>query len=193
MILLADLKTYLGIPESDTSEDQILVGLERNALAFVQTQTRRYFGPPAPTTEYLIGLGTRHLWIPDTPLAAEPDVDPAVVIGEVEAGTDPVPVLDFDLRLFDVDAVAVRHGRIGWQRREYAVSYIRGYPAGEEPGDIRQLVIDLVSIKRTLRGMEALRSESVGGYSYARFGESDIDAVMGGWATINAWRRVVLA
>jgi hypothetical protein len=209
VITLEEIKAYLGIPEEDASEDAILTELERNAVAFVQTQTRRYFGPPAPHVEYIMGTGTRHLWIPDLPLepeapepidppdpeAPEPEPLPRLTVAEyTQPGAEPVEVLDFDLRLFDVEAVAVRHGGVFWDaRREYAAGYLRGYYAGEEPGDIRQLVMDLVSIKRTLRGSEGLRSESMGGYSYTRFGETDLDAVMGGWATINAWRRLVFA
>jgi hypothetical protein len=202
MIPLDELRTYLGLPEDDDTEAAVLLELERNALAFVQTQARRYFGPPAPVTEYLAGTGSRSLWLSDVPLEPEEPADPeddptprVLVLDLNHAAAAATPLEDFDLRVADErDAALVRHGALRWSPlREYAVTYQRGYREGEEPGDIRQLVLDLVSVKFALRGSEGLRSESMGGYSYTRIGETDMDAATGGWATIHAWRRPVFA
>jgi hypothetical protein len=120
-----------------------------------------------------------------------------IAIGEAQyAGDTETAITDYTLRTLNREALLARHGGVKWTRDyEYAVTYWRGYAAGDEPGDIRQLVLDLLAVKWGIRqsGGEGLRSETIGGYSWTRFGDTDMDAVTGGWATVHAWRRPVFA
>jgi hypothetical protein len=200
MIPVAEIKAYLGIEPGNGADDPALHELSLNALAFVESQTRRYFGAVAEHEEILTGESSRRLWLSEAPVEppADPDyptVAPLVTVEErALPGAEPVAVEDFQLRRNGAEAYLVRTlGGVWLRDYEYTVTYWRGYDQLELPGDIRQLVLDLVSVKRSLRGQEALRSETVGGYSYTRFGTTDLDAVMGGWATIHAWRRPVFA
>ena len=198
MIGLEELKDYLGITDADTSEDAVLVELEANALAFIETQTGRYFGPPAEYEEIVEGIGVRRLWLSDVPIVSDYQEDLVEVLERRYAGADETALTidtDFLVRIAGRTAWLARTGDTGkWASGyEYTLTYYRGYEPGSEPGDIRQLILDLVSVKRTLKGREALRSETAPDYSYTRFGETDLEAVMGGWATINAWKRMVFA
>lgn len=182
-----------GATDADTAE---IVELEQNAVAFVQTQTRRYFGPPKQTTEVVKGKGTSNLWLRHIAIDEVPaDYYNEVVVSVVErqyAGNDGTAITDFQVRVEDGEVRLVRlNGGVWTYGYEYTVTYWHGYPAGEEPGDIRQLVVDLVKSRWNMRELEGLRSESIGGYSYTRFEDTDLD--MEGQATIAAWRRLVIA
>ena len=202
MIPLAALKDYLGIGAEDTSEDTALTELERNAVAFIETQTRRYFGPPELAEEILDGSGTRKLWLSEPPVAEDEYEWPLVTVEEVSVpGATPTTIEQgaedgFEVRIRDREGLLVRWGGKVWRRgSEYTVSYFRGYAMGSEPGDIRQLVLGLVSLRRNQRGAEGVRSESLAGgeYSYTRFSGEDLAAIPGAQATIDAWRRLVYA
>lgn len=191
MIETAELIEYL---EADAGDTAVLEQLERAAAAFVSRQTGRYFGEPAEHSITLVGSGSRRLWLPDAPIDPEVPADPLVTIEErAYPGEDPTTlVIDTDFALRGSELI--RLGGYSWTRGyEYEATYRRGYEPGTEPEDIRQLVLDLVSVRFAMHGREAMRSEGMGGYSYTRFGDSDLDAVMGGDATINAWRVPVVA
>lgn len=208
MIPLDELKAYLGIEESDTSQDDRLVELERNAVAFIEAQTQRYFGPPQEFEEVLEGNGRRRLWLSEPPVEDPSDSD-GILVGLAEAAypgaapTDPAleEGTDFLLRYmgnagapgYTGTVVRTGSGTVWTLTYEYTATYWRGYESGSEPGDIRQLVLDLVSVRQSLLGREGFRSESAPDYSYVRFGEGDLDAVSGGRATVDAWKRLVFA
>lgn len=176
--------------------------LERAAVAFVETQTGRYFGPPELVEEFIRGNGSRNLWLRDHVTTVEGesgsgDDDALVTVGEWDypggTGTDLVQDVDFVLRQLAKESLLVRMANGAWtDGYEYAVTYWRGYQAGEEPADIRQLVLDLIRGRWAQRGAFGLKSETIEGYSYTRFDDRDLDA-MGGWGTITLWRRPVLA
>lgn len=201
MIPVDELIALTGATEADADA---LEALERGAVAFVERQTDRYFGPPEEVTEHITGNGSRRLWLRDHPVIDD-DYPPYGDFGAVEVIERPYPGGDattleesvYQLRLSDREFQLVRLGDSGYwtQPYEYAVTYWRGYEEGEEPADIRQLVADLVVVRWNIRaeGMTGLRSETLEGYSYTRFGNSDVDSVSGGWSTIEAWRRPVFA
>ena len=202
MIALSDLESQMGL---DAGEDiERLIALEKAAVAFVQTTTHQYFGPEEATTVYLKGDGTRHLWLPDLPLVDAGGSWDAVEVTEREypgaTDTDLVEDDDFTTRITGRAAYLARLGGYLWiNGYEYEVTYSRGYPTNAEPtdiaapDDIRQLVIDLVAYRYQLLGQEAVRSETIGGYSYTRFGAGDLDAIPGARDIIDAWRRPVFA
>jgi hypothetical protein len=179
---------------------------ERGAVAFVERQTGRYFGEPDELTEYLIGDGTRNLWIRDRVVPVDTDSGEEYAVASVRArtnpGGDPTELeqgTDYLVRPLDRETPLVRTGGNVWTRgTEYEVLYLRGYVLGTEPADIRQLVIDLIKIRATLWGKEGLSGESIGGYSYTRpaihaFEDGDLRSIVGAMATIKAWRRPVMA
>jgi hypothetical protein len=74
------------------------------------------------------------------------------------------------------------------------VTYQAGFPVGEEPESLKQVVLDLCSLKFRTKGKEGLRSEQIGDYRYelagARFDESTVlDSIPGLRSTINRYRR----
>lgn len=192
MIDLATLKGWLGIPAEDTAHDALLTDLEAMAVEWVERQTGRYFGPPEETVEILRGTGAPRLWL------AEPPVSVAEVVEVIHpGGTETVIDPDgYEIRTGGNEGWLVRRGGVWWPGYEYRVRYTRGYPAGQEPADIRQLVLDLVALRWSLRGKDGLQSESIGGYSYTRSAfhiadDGDLKSIPGALRTIQSWRRAV--
>ena len=195
MIDLTTLKEWLGISAEDTAHDALLTDLEARAVEWVERQTGRYFGPPAETTEVLCGTGARRLWL------AEPPVSVAEVVEYAYPGAegviiDPAAPDGYEIRTGGNEGWLVRRGGVWWPGYEYRVRYTRGYPAGQEPADIRQLVLDLVALKWSIRGKDGLQSESIGGYSYTRSAfhiadDGDLKSIPGALRTIQSWRRAV--
>jgi len=174
----------------------VLQHLVERAIEFVQTQTRRYFGPTQEWTEYLIGSGSRVLRLPEAAAA------PITAIEERPfPGDDPAVIADTDFLQRDVDTIThlVRKGGVVWtDGYEYAVTFQRGYGVGDGPKDIEQLILDLIALRLANVGREGLLSETIGGYSYSRpavyaFTDGDLKAIPGAFATIEQWRRLVLA
>jgi hypothetical protein len=200
MIPLSELKAYLGIEATDQASDVALFEMEKNAVAFVETHTHRYFGPPAAFEEIIVGDGTRKLWLAEPPLP-DAEAEYGTRVGTVEErsvpGADPVLLeerTDFEVRTPGHEGILVRWGGNVWTRGyEYTVTYWRGYPYGTEPGDIRQVVLDLCSVKHNQAGQEGVKSETIGGYSYALFTAADLGNVPGAQATLDGWKRLVFA
>lgn len=196
MILIEDLQAL--IPDAAETDLDVLREMERAAVAFVETQTGRYFGPRIEHEEIVIGKGTNRLWLLD--IAADADLtdpyfDAQIVVEERQyAGGDATLVTDYDTRVVRGEAYLVRHAGCFWTKGyEYVVTYMKGYEQGEEPADIRKVVIALVRNAWTIHENGGLRSETLGGYSYA-FGAADLfDLVDTDRATLDAWRRQIVA
>lgn len=198
MIKLAELRRMLGGDAAvPLSENANLVALEKAAVEFVQTQTRRYFGPVRDAEEVIKGTGLGHLWLRYVPVG-EPDFDYSGTILSVDervySGNDPIAVEDFEIRNLEGEVQLVRAGGTPWtDGYEYTVTYRQGYAPGEEPADIRQLVKDLVAYRWAQIGREGMKSETLGGYSYTAFDIEELGGIIGGTDTIKAYRRLVIA
>lgn len=197
MISLAEL--LRAIPDTVQADGVRLQEMEAAAVAHVESLLGRYFGPPQLVEEFLIGKGGRRLYLRDHP-APDPEYpdDPAsaLVSESSELGGDATALdaSDFVLRVGERESVIVRSGGDVWTKDyEYPVTYWRGYPAGEEPADIRELVIGLVRHRWGMAGKDGLRSETIGGYAWTRFEGSDLEAIPGAKDTIEAWRRPAVA
>lgn len=200
MISLEELKIWLEVASDDSSFDTVLTQLEEAAVAFVQRKTGRYFGPVGQVTERLRGSGGERLW-----LAEAPTSDPTVVLEYASPGADPVTIDAADAAGFLVrkatgptdtnDGWLVRKGGAVWDPcREYEVTYQRGYQEGQEPADIRQVVIGLCALRWGMKGREGLRSEQRGDQSYAMpafyvYSDGDLKLIPGAYSTIELWRR----
>lgn len=162
MIEIDDLRYYLGLGDMTAGQVIALTDVEQRTVEFVEQQTGRHFGPVETMTEYLAGTGIRRLWLKESPDAI-------------------TSVRDRPLTEFDWTTIAetdddgwelrgrelLRRNGFGWTTaREYEVVYDFGYAAGTEPGDIRQLVMDLVKMKWDMRDRSAdLISETEGAQS----------------------------
>lgn len=184
--------------ELDIEDDGTLPDLIRRATEFVQQQTGRYFGEPREETVYLEGTGKARLWLPDVPAHDEYGqyLEPAVVYERRHPGDTPYDLelgVEYEIRVRGVEAQLVRIDGYSWKREyEYEVTYTVGYEVDTGPGDVRQAVIDLCSLKLQQKGSEGIRSESLGqDYQYTYFASGDLDAVPAARAVIELWRRPV--
>lgn len=158
------------------------------AEGFIESQTGRYFGVPAPVTEYLSGLGTYELFLRDRVQSGTPVVTERT--GPTAAET---AVTGFERRDGRRATVLLRTDGSPWYPHyEYKVIYQRGYDLETAPADVRQLALELIGFRLNMQGREGLRSESLGNYAFTRFGDGDLDAIDGAWPTIRAWRRAVM-
>jgi hypothetical protein len=188
-------KLQAAAPAAAKADPVLLQDMIDRALAFIESQTRRAFGLPATVTEFLSGNGSRILRLPEPP--AVPDSDGEIDLVEERAYPGApaaiVPLEEIQVRLSGNNAYLARLGGPIWcQGFEYAVTYRHGYELDHGPKDIEQLLIDLIALRLAFRGKDGMRSETIGGYSYTRFGEGDLDSIDGAWATVRAWRRLVL-
>lgn len=200
MINVADLEAWLGSP-SESGVATLLTSLETRAVEILEHETERYFGASTTHTEILVGDGTSRLRIRERP-ASITSVEYRTRPGEswtaiTEGATD-----GWELHLPRggvAGGVLLRTNGYAWTSGyEFRVIYDFGYTAGQEPGDIRQAVLDIVSFLYHERGREGLRGETVGDYSYSVMAEatgkrSMLTAVPGLASTVNRWRGQVYA
>ena len=177
---------------ADLSDAPYLTSLETAAVALVQRQTGRYFGPPATGTFVLRGDGTRNLWLPEPATAAVATVQERAYPGATATAITGSATDGFEQRTKGSEGLLVRKGGLVWTRGyEYTVtSMLYGYATGAEPADIRELVKHLVMAWWAVRpqGAGVMQSETRGRVSITL--ESDLMvAVPGARETIESWRR----
>lgn len=179
MIGLDELTEHLEV-EPDTEDIEMLVVLEKAAVAVVERITGRYFGPRAARTDYLSGNGMRVLRLDEIPII---EVGPPAVTLTVERETSFNVWETVDAADYSVRENELVH-RTCWTRgrKNYRVNYTAGYEAGSEPEQIRVAVKRQVARTYRQRGNEDVKSETYGGYSYtgAEF-ESELMADLAGW------------
>ena len=130
MIPLHVVAQYLRV--EDASQADLIEELERAAVAFVERETGRYFGPAQVVTEFFSGVAGRAILLRDEPTGT--------VTVEESTGTGWVAVTDY-----------TRRGRflyhtVAWSPYvDIRVTYQRGYAEGQEPGDIRGAVMQMVA------------------------------------------------
>lgn len=196
MISLDRLAAAIG--DVEETDIPLLEDLRDAAVAFIETQTRRYFGPVTATTEWYRGNGTRSLWLNNPAIV---DDDNELTVNEyTHPGATPGEIIldasdGYERRTHGTDVQLVRTGSGGvWTRDyDYAVTYSRGYVENKGPKDIEYLLIELVRLRWNAIGEEVMKSETIAGYSYTRFDSGDIDSIEGGSVTLEAWRRLVFA
>lgn len=194
MIAIDDLLSWLGNP-GEPNVLTVLEALEGMAVDIVQRETGRYFGPVVEHVELLSGVGTARLR-----LRERPD-EVALVEHRMRPGDAWADVDGFELYTLPRATVGSELVRTGHQRwllgHEYQATYNFGYAEGEEPGEIRAAVMDVVDLLYHDRTRKGLRSESIGDYSYTALvgatGRGDIMAAAGHGSTLVKWRGAVLA
>lgn len=190
------------IAETGAADDGTLEDLITRATAFVERQTGRYFGAPKTVSYVLRGQGDRDLWLPEPP--TDPESDPSEVVARCYPGADGTTITrgaddGFEVRLQGTRAKLVRKGGCRWRLDyEYEAEVEIGYEEDEGPGDVRQLVLALCSVRLNTRGNEGLSAETLGDYALTKpaihaFDDGDLRSIHGAQATIRAWRRSVYA
>lgn len=178
MVALDDVKAWLKVTTATT--DPQIQGLIDRATAFIERETNWYFGPLRAVTEVLDGTGLGVMFI------SQPPVDDPVVLvirnrSSVGADWTVVDAADYEVRDRGLYAAGI------WAQGQYnfEVAYNQGFC--DVPGDIAQLLLDLVAAK--WRGNDenpAMKSERIGDYSYTRADLTQLDS----WASVrNNWVR----
>ena len=190
MIAIAELRRWLGHPDED-GITALLVALETMAVQLVQDETGRFFGAEETRTEYIIGDGTRDLYLNENPTAIT-SVEQRRHIGDSYTTITEGDSDGFEIRAprsGSGRARLLRKGSIGWyDGYEHRVIYEFGYATDAEPLRIRQGVKDLVALKYHSRGREGLKSWSAGGSSWTQLDASDVGQVPGLSRTLMLWR-----
>lgn len=138
---------------ADQRELEYVRALEAAAVAHVERATGKYFGPVRTRTEYVRGDGRGELHL-DGPVAS--DVYDAPLITSVNesayVGGEQTELLESDDDGFVVrDSVLHRKSGVWSRGYEYEVIYQQGYDEGEEPADIRQAIMQLVTLWHEIR------------------------------------------
>lgn len=167
MFTAEELRVRCGLDANDASHDATLTAMEAAAVAVVQRETGRNFGPVANLAETFDGGGVS-LW-----LASDPNPADAVTgvdrwnredaAWEAQEGTDYRVI---GRQVIRADGAAWERGYTLWR-----VRYPAGYQAGEEPPDIREAVIAMVKASfaaETAGGSAGMESEKIGDYQYKR-------------------------
>lgn len=181
MIEIDDLRYALNTGDLTAEETIFLTDLEKRAVAFVERTTGRHFGATQTFTEILDGKGNDTLWLNEAPGSI------TTVEERARAGDAWSVITDFELR----GARVIRtDGKVWTSSYEYRVTYDFGYAAGSEPGEIRQLVIDLVKLKYDERCTNiALSSEALADERYTRDAfTSKLESIPWVRETLDAWR-----
>jgi hypothetical protein len=174
MLDLDSVKAW--IKKTDTDRDDVLQDLIDRALEAVERQLDWYFGDPREAEEILNGNGRPVMFLRQFPVDADVTVYCRDYIGATW--------VEVDATLYEVDSrkVAVQGVFIPGVRN-YRFVYQEGFAT--IPGDIEQLVLDLVK-RKWFEGKIGITSETLGRYSYSL---GDLETASGWTSVMNNWRR----
>jgi hypothetical protein len=139
VIALADLKLYIGAVEDGDDADDILTDLEVRAVALVERATGRFWGASEAHTYTLEGTADYSIYVPE-------DLTAVTSVSVRDAATEEWTALATD----DWERYGREFLRADgemWPSGRATVKIVatRGYGTGAEPGEVRQLVLDLVN------------------------------------------------
>lgn len=142
MISLKDLRRHLIIDDDLVSDDGLIVQMEEAAVAYLQNETGRYFGPLAEITEVLSSNGWAPIWLR---AAAIPDsVETPVLIERrsfPNGAWETVPATDYEIDGQRLYPLAFWIPGV----RTLRATYWAGYAEGAEPADVQQAARELVT------------------------------------------------
>ncbi len=184
---LNQLKTYLGIAVSDTSQDARLTLILAGVDAWV-TKASRDAGVVLSTetiTEVLDGPGSHRIFLGFRPVATftslyHSDAMPRVF--DTTTLVDPtLYILRADVGIIETPhPFSHRHGRINFHRgvQNYKAVYDAGFATA--PGDLVAGVVMVSAAFAAGRpGKDGMQSERLGDYSYVRAKVAELPAVEG--------------
>lgn len=183
---LALVKSWLDIAEEAAEAgyaadhwDVELAALLARTVDAVQNELDWYFGDPRAAVEVLDGPGHQALWLRQYIVNAALTVEERSGVGGTWA------TVDSDDYEFEVGGRGI-FGAAAWARgkRNYRVSYTEGFATW--PGDVEQLVLDLIASAWGRETDPTMKSEHIGDYSYTR---ADLEETAG-WSKVwNRWKR----
>lgn len=161
MIAIETLRAWV---DADASEDALLQELERFAIARVEQHLGVPLGAPAERTDVVEGSGTATLYLPSAGATGT-----ITTLHEVAyPGATPTPLAagtDYERRGTRLVRLG---GAIWYEGYQYHITAPMGYEDANVPPIVREVVLQLVSIKYSQKGAEDLQSETIGDYSYTR-------------------------
>lgn len=202
MISEETLTEWFGLTEAQVPIVQDAV---ERALVWVETQFGRHFHTARELTYRFSGGPTcgphkKSLFLPEIPLEDEAESETVYMITVEEKNAadewETVDPTDYELiipnALYEMpELVHDSYWTAGY--KNIRVTLTAGYVSGSLPGDIEQLVLDLVGTWWRDRGHENLRSETIDGYSYTRWTPT-ADSIPATWGdTLTRWKHPVLA
>lgn len=141
-----DLKTYLRIPSTDTSQDAFLDHLVTRTTAFIQSYTRQTL-LETTHTEYFSGNGSSRTVVKEMPVTA------VTVLTDDKSGQADFDYTDADLNVefgFEEWGLIVLMNGLTFRKpdsiyppRNYKVTYTAGYSS--VPDDLRQVAVELAA------------------------------------------------
>lgn len=173
MIAMEDLQEYLGVQDCTSSEEWMLELLEEAAVAFVEGETGQYFGPVISFTQVVDGSGQEVLWLDYLPTTFTSISYRTAADLSAWTAYDSTDYEQDGRKLFRLGAVWPRG------RRNLRVIYDAGYAAGEEPSEVRQAVLSLVSAAWKRKSLGPFQSETIGDYQYTLADASEVDEKVG--------------
>jgi len=175
MLDLDSVKAWLRKTTDD--RDDVLEALIARALDAVQRALDWYFGEPRDAEEILNGNGRTTLFLRQPPIDDDVTVYYRTAIGYAWT--------EVDADDFEVDGRKVVCAGAWWPGvRNYRFVYQEGFE--EIPGDVEQLVLDLVKRKWNEPTQSNVVSESLGRYSYSL---GDVTAAASWTDVMNHWKR----
>lgn len=197
------LESWLGVSGSDVA---VVTDAAERALVWIETQTGRYFHTPRDFKVTTHG-GRRTYWLPEIPNHVDGESDDVYLL-EVErknaAGEwETVPEEDYEVvppdmgRLYEMPTVEFEETcwTDTWPRarNNLRFRFTAGYAEGALPGDVQQLVLDMVGAWWRDRRNQGLQSETIGGYSYEKWMGTDGQRFADDWtASLTKWKHPVL-
>lgn len=205
MLPVGLVEDWLGL--TDEAEIALAEDAADRALTWIETQAGRHFREPRGFSLRFDG-GRQTFWLPEIPITdtGESDgVDQLWVHQKNAAGEwELIDEADYELIVPDF---AYEMPTLEWlgsssnywpgcwprDRRNIRVTFTAGYEVGELPGDIEQLVLDMVSAWWHDRGREGLKKEELDGYSYERWATGDGARFAEDWkASLTKWKHPVM-
>lgn len=195
MLSESDVRTALGVDATiGTEQLNAMIG---QAMALIETRTRRYFRPVAAYTDIRTGDGTYFLRLSDIPRST------ITSVAEQQHPGSPVTTVtssQFTVRNLEGMTILVRTDNIVWHWGwEYTVVYDRGYTSATGPKDIDKVMLDLVALQVSQQaGAADLQSETLEGvYSYSKpstaVSATSLDTIPGVAEILKSWERKIYA
>lgn len=144
----------LALKPATNAEMEYILALEAAAVAYIERQTGRYYGPERAHTEVVTGTGGTRLFLEGPVLSDVYDVAQITSVNEaLYPGSEQTEIVgnEDDGFVVRTDVLYRKGGGIWLRGYEYEVVYQQGYAEGQEPADIRQAVVQLVTHWFTIR------------------------------------------
>lgn len=194
------IKAWLKLP--DDSEQAAVVALEERVQAHLEGRLELYLGAPKAVTVLIDGPKRDRIWLPQPVAVEDPPPDPLLTVETADGAGGWTAVAPADFELDDADhreqaVYVVSWGELAtWPRgrRNIRVGMRIGYTEGNEPAELRQLALDMISLMYSSRGRLGMESETLDDYSYTRqSGGDDLDdmtlSIPAASSIISRWRR----